>query len=150
MKIYVLGSSHFYKEMVACKDQLCALGYDGWIHPDYEAFARGDKQDIVERWRNGERAAIKRENNYLHEHYENILASDAVLIVNLEKQGVKNYIGGNVLMEMGQAYVNHKRIFFLNGMPTGLSYMDEIEAMDPICLNGNLVAIEPSKVLEQI
>ncbi len=141
MKIYVLGSSHFYKEMVACKDRLRELGYDGWIHPDYEAFARGDKQDIVTRWRNGERAAIKRENNYLNEHYGNILASDAVLIVNLEKQGVKNYIGGNVLIEMGQAYVNGKKIFFLNGMPEGLSYMDEIEAMDPICLNGDLAAI---------
>lgn len=144
MKIYVLGSSHFYKEMVACKDQLRALGYDGWIHADYEAFARGDKQDIVKRWRNGERSAIKRENNYLKEHYAHILESDAVLIVNLEKQGVKNYIGGNVLLEMGQAYVNNKKIFFLNGMPVGLPYLDEIEAMDPICLNGNLTAIPKS------
>lgn len=127
--------------MVDCKNNLCALGYDGWIHPDYEAFVRGEKQDIVDRWRKGERAAIKKENNYLREHYENILASDAVLIVNSEKNGVKNYIGGNVLMEMGQAYVNHKRIFFLNGMPAGLPYLDEIEAMDPICLSGDLSAI---------
>ncbi len=144
MKIYVLGSSHFYKEMVDCKDQLCALGYDGWIHPDYEAFARGEKRDIIDRWYKGERAAIKRENNYLMEHYEGILKSDAILIVNLEKKGVKNYVGGNVLMEMGQAYVNHKKIFFLNGMPAGFPYMDEIEAMDPICLNGDLTNISLS------
>ena len=45
-------------------------------------------------------------------------------------------------MEMSQAYVNHKRIFFLNGMPSGLTYIDEIEAMDPICLNGDLNKIE--------
>ncbi len=94
------------------------------------------------RWRNGERAAIKRENNYFHAHYKNILESDAVLIVNGEKQGIANYIGGNVLMEMSQAYVNHQKIFFLNGMPSGLPYMDEIEAMDPICLNGDLTKIE--------
>ncbi len=127
--------------MVNCKDQLCALGYDGWIHPDYEAFARGDKADIIDRWRKGEEAAIKRERNYFHDHYKNILASDAVLIVNHNKNGVKNYIGGNVLMEMGQAYVNHKKIFLLNGMPAGLPYMEEIEAMDAVCLNGNLAAI---------
>lgn len=44
-------------------------------------------------------------------------------------------------MEMGQAYVNNKKIFFMNGMPSGLPYMDEIEAMDPICLQGNLANI---------
>lgn len=102
---------------------------------------RGEKTDIVEKWRRGERAEVKRENNYLREHYANILASDAVLCLNPEKSGVKNYIGGNVLMEMGQAYVNRKKIFFLDGMPQGLPYMDEIEAMDPICLNGNLSVI---------
>lgn len=128
-------------EMVDAKNQLCALGFDGSIHPHYEAFVRGEKQDIITRWKNGEGAALKRENNYLHEHYKHILESDAVLIVNGEKHGIKNYIGGNVLMEMGQAYVNHKKIFFLNGMPSGLPYMPEIEAMDPICLHGDLVKI---------
>lgn len=141
MKIYVLGSTSFMEVMVDAKNQLCTLGYDGWIHPHYEAFVRGEKRDHVNRWENGERAALKRENNYFHEHYKNILDSDAVLVVNLEKHDTKNYIGGNVLMEMGQAYVNHKKIFFLNEMPSGLSYMDEIEAMDPICLQGELTKI---------
>ena len=31
---------------------------------------------------------------------------------------------------------------FLNEMPTGLPYMDEIEAMDPICLHGDLNNLE--------
>ena len=138
MKIYVLGSTSFMKEMVDATKELCVLGHDGWIHPHYEAFVRGEKPEHVARWQNGERAALKRENNYFREHYKNILESEAVLIVNLEKRGIENYIGGNVLMEMGQAYVNDKKIFFLNGMPLGLSYMDEIEAMDPICLQGDL------------
>jgi hypothetical protein len=138
MKIYVLGSTTFMKEMVDAKNQLCAFGFDGWIHPHYEAFVSGEKKEHLARWENGERAALKRENNYFHEHYKHILESEAVLIVNCEKHGIANYIGGNVLMEMGQAYVNHKKIFFLNGMPAGLPYMDEIEAMDPILLDGDL------------
>ncbi len=138
LNVYVLGSSRFMKEMVDVKNRLCELGYDGWIHKDYEAFVRGEKQDIVRRAFGGEHAAIKRENNYLKQHYNHILKSGVILFVNSEKNGIKNYIGGNVLMEMGQAYVNNKKIFFLNGMPTGLPYMDEIEAMDPICLNGDL------------
>ncbi len=142
MKIYVLGSSSFMKEMVDVKNQLCALGYDGWTHPHYEALVRGEKQEHLNRWRNGERAALKRENNYFHEHYKNILASNAILVVNSAKHNIENYIGGNVLMEMGQAYVNYKKIFFLHSMPSTLSYMDEIEAMDPICLIGDLSNIK--------
>ncbi len=142
MKIYVLGSTSFMKEMVDATNQLRELGHDGWIHPHYEAFVRGEMQDHVARWNNGEKAALKRENDYFREHYKNILESEAVLIVNLKKRGINNYIGGNVLMEMGQAYVNDKKIFFLNGMPSGLSYMDEIEAMDPVCLQGDLANID--------
>lgn len=142
MKIYVLGSSYFKEEMVTCSEELRKLGYEGWIHPDYEAFVRGEKQDIVGRWLKGEHAAVKRENNYLKTHYKHILESDAILIVNAEKNGIGNYIGGNVLIEMGQAYVHDKKIFFLYGMPEKSSYLDEIQCMDPVCLYGRLSDIE--------
>jgi hypothetical protein len=141
-KVYVLGSSHFKEEMVKCSEDLRKLGHDGWIHPDYEAFVRGEKQDIVNKWLNGEHAAVKRDNNYLKAHYKHILESDAILIVNAEKKGIKNYIGGNVLIEMGQAYVNNKKIFFLYDMPAQSPYLDEIQCMDPICLSGNLANIK--------
>jgi len=142
MKIYVLGSTTFRKEMVEAKDKLRELGYDGWIHPDYEAFVRGEKKEHIARWESGERAALKRENNYLKVHYKNILDSDAILIINLEKNGVKNYIGGNVLIEMGQAYVNNKKIYLLGDLPLESTYLDEIDSMDPICLKGDLTNIK--------
>jgi predicted RNA-binding protein with PUA domain len=62
--------------------------------------------------------------------------------VNNEKKGTKNYIGGNCLMEMGMAHVNFKKIFLLNNIPDNSSYLDEIIAMDPICLNGELKNIK--------
>jgi len=141
MKIYVLGSNSFMKEMVDTKNALCKVGFDGFIHPHYEELVRGERPGDMERLRNGERAAIKREYDYFREHYRHILQSDSVLIVNGEKRGIENYIGGNVLIEMGQAYVNDKRIFFLYGMPSGLTYQDEIEAMDPIPLHGDVSGI---------
>lgn len=55
-----------------------------------------------------------------------------------------NYIGGNCLMEMGMAYVNKKKIFLLNDIPQDVPYLDEIIAMDPICLRGNLKSISIS------
>jgi hypothetical protein len=144
MKIYVLGSNAFVRDMVKAKDGLRALGYDGWIHPEYEAWARGEKEDVVKRIAKSqsEHAAVKRENDYLRVHYRHILESDAILIVNNEKNGVKNYIGGNALIEMGQAYVNGKTIFLLGDIPTDLPYAAEIECMDPICLHGDLQNIK--------
>jgi hypothetical protein len=141
MKVYVLGSNSFVKEMVGCKNQLCDLGYDGWIHQDYEDHVNGKTVAFIEGALPGESAEFKRAHDYIRQHYAHILQSDAILIVNLEKKGIKNYIGGNCLMEMGMAYVNNKKIFLLNDIPTGASYIDEIIAMDPICLKGNLSAI---------
>ena len=81
------------------------------------------------------------ENDYFKEHYKHICESDAVLVVNDEKNGVKNYIGGNVLIELGQAYVHNKKIFFLNGITADVPYLDEIIALQPICLEGDLQTI---------
>ena len=41
-------------------------------------------------------------------------------------------------MEMGFAYVNNKKIYLKNSMPENVGYLDEIIAMSPICLEGNL------------
>ena len=137
MKIYVLGSNAFMHEMVATKNRLCELGYDGWIHPDYEELVAGKRDEQIAQWNSGEQAKVKKEHDYIRQHYRHIIESDAILFVNNIKNCIANYIGGNVLIEMGQAHVHNKPIYFLYGMPQGLSYMDEIIAMDPICLDGN-------------
>ena len=124
--------------MVESKSLLCDLGHEGHIHPDYEAHVKGEKLAFIESVQPGDDAEHRRKNDYFRAHYKNILESDAILVVNLEKKGMKNYIGGNVLIEMGQAYVNNKKIFLLNDIPMDLSYSDEIIAMDPICLHGDL------------
>jgi hypothetical protein len=142
MKIYVLGSNRFVKEMVAHAQKLRDLGLDGWIHPDYEAFVKGEKMDIWTRAHAGEHVQVKIENNYMKEHYHNIISSDAVLIINNEKDGKKNYIGPNVLMEMGQAYVNNKKIFLLNEVPFEVPHADEILTCEPICLHSDLSNIK--------
>ena len=138
MKIYVLGSNSFVKEMVHCKDELCHLGFDGWIHQDYQDHVDGKKKAFLDNASAEETAEWKRNNDYIRQHYKHILESDAILIVNSEKKGIKNYIGGNCLMEMGMAYVNNKKIFLLNDIPETSSYLQEIKAMDPVSLYGDL------------
>jgi len=140
MKIYVLGSNSFVVNMVACKDKLCEIGIEGSIHPDYEEHVKGNKKAFPDTVNHDtrEHADFKRSHDYIRQHYAHILENDGILIVNDEKKGKKDYIGGNCLMEMGMAYVNNKKIFLLNDIPAESAYLDEIEAMDPVALHGDL------------
>jgi nucleoside 2-deoxyribosyltransferase len=71
--------------------------------------------------------------------------SDAILVLNLTKKGIDNYIGGSTLMEMGFAYGHDKKIFLYNQIPERserIHYVDEIIDMKPIVLGGNLEFID--------
>jgi len=63
-----------------------------------------------------------------------------VLVANVERKGVKGYIGGNSFLEMGFAFVLNKPIYLLHEIPD-INYKDEIEAMIPIILNGDFLKI---------
>ena len=67
--------------------------------------------------------------------------ADAVLVLNLDKNGVKNYIGGNTLMEIGFAHVLNQKIFLWNPIPNIDYYKTEIEAMRPIVIDGEFSKI---------
>ncbi len=94
----------------------------------------------IKRIENGEQAQIKIDRDYIRQHYKHILESDAIFVVNLKKNNIENYIGGNVLIEMGQAYVNNKKIFLMNSIPN-VSYTDEIVALQPVVINGDFSRI---------
>jgi len=77
-------------------------------------------------------------------HYNLIKNSDAILVLNIDKKGIKNYIGGSTLMEMGFAYVYGKKIYLYNPIPERserIHYVDEIKDMDPIIINQDLSKI---------
>lgn len=67
---------------------------------------------------------------------------DAVLVLNYDKHGIKNYIGGNTLIEMGFAHYQHQKIFLLNPIPNIPFYKTEIEAMRPVIIYGDLSKIK--------
>jgi len=73
-------------------------------------------------------------------HYNLIEKSEAILVVNGDKRGIINYIGGKTFLEIGFAHILGKGIFLLNPIPK-LSYSDEIRAMNPIILNNDLSLI---------
>lgn len=83
------------------------------------------------------KVADKIKYDFIREHFRKIEKSQAVLILNWSKGRQKNYIGGNTFLEMGYAFALHKKIYLLNPIPE-VSYKVEIEAMQPIILNGDL------------
>lgn len=142
MKITICGSSAFKEKMIEYRDKLFAMGHEAIVHPDYEAFVKGEKQEIWNQVTNGEHAEAKKAQGYIKWYYNAICESDAILVLNFEKRGIKNYIGGNTLMEIAFAHVNNKKIFLLNPVPAEVSYADEIKAMYDEILDGDLRKIK--------
>lgn len=129
MKITLCGSSTFKEDMVYYKKRLNGMRHEAILHPHYEAFVKGEKQDLWKRVLK-EHAAVKKEQNYIMWYYNAIKNSDAILVINMDKKGQRFYIGGNTLMEIAFAYVNKKKIFLINPIPE-ISYKDELLAMEP-------------------
>lgn len=141
MKITVCGSIKFADKLVETYHQLEKLGHQPAMHKDMFKVADGTAPEIEEMKNGTEHYEIKRKYGYIKWWYESIKNSDAVLICNFDKKGIKNYIGGNTLMEIGFAYVGNKKVFLLNSIPKDVPYADEIKAMMGVELNGDLSKI---------
>ncbi len=74
-------------------------------------------------------------------YWELIKSSDAILVLNIRKKGIDNYIGGSTLMEMGFAYGHGRKIFLFNPVPERserMHYMDEILDLKPVIIDRDL------------
>lgn len=124
------------KEMVEVEKQLLTLGHEvvlpEFTH-DYAAMATIDRAH-TESIRN------KVQHDLIRAHFNKIQAGEAILVVNIERNNVIGYIGGNSFLEIGFAFVLNKPIYLLYPIPE-CSYRDEIEAMRPIVLAGDITKI---------
>jgi len=130
MKIVICGSMTFEKEILKFEKNLIKL--------DHKVIVPFSTKEII-----GKKAhdKLKVDRDLIRYYYHEIKKSDAIFVPNFTKNGIKNYIGGNTLMEIGFAYVLRKKIFLLNPIPK-MNYADEISAMKPIILNGDLGKIK--------
>jgi hypothetical protein len=79
--------------------------------------------------------------SFMKEHLDNISRSDAILVLNFDKNGIKNYIGGNTFAEIIFAFYAGKKIFLLNPAPDMSIFGDELKAVNPTIINGDLSLI---------
>lgn len=74
----------------------------------------------------------------MREHFKEVQNGDIILVINNEKHGQANYIGGNVLMEMALAFHLGKPIYIFNDIPETSPFLEEIIALGAIPLQGDL------------
>lgn len=141
MKITICGSSVFRKEKIEVKEQLMALGYEPMIDEWTEKLARGEAPELLAQI-NQEHSVVKKQYNFIKVYYDLIAASDAIIVCNYEKKWVKDYIGSNTFLEMWYAHVLGKKIFLLHNIPDQTYILEEVKAMDPIILHGDLSLIQ--------
>lgn len=137
MQVVVCGSMSHAKRMVELESELHALGHKVILPVFTHEYARMHSLDhiITESARN------KVQHDLIRDYYGKIRDSEGILVANEEKNGVQGYIGGNAFLEMGFAYVLEKQIYLLRGVPD-IPYADEIWAMEPIVLHGDLSRIQ--------
>ncbi len=136
MKILMICSKAFYKDIAPIKDKLEKNGHEielpnSYYEPDAEK----------ESWKLGEKAHSEFKAKMFRMSEERIANMDAVLTLNFDKNGKKNYIGGATFLEIYEAFRKHKKIFLYNDIPEGILY-DEIAGFSPIVIKGNLDLIK--------
>ena len=134
--------------MVEYRNRLMEMGHEAIIHPDYDKWVTGDEPEWVKRAEK-EHHKVKREYGFIKWYHDSIKNSDAILVLNFDKNGVKNYVGGNTLMEMGFAHVNDKRVFLLNSAPE-MGYREEILATTDKVINDDLTKVKPKTRLQNL
>lgn len=146
MKITICASIAFYKEMVDIKNALELLGHEVKLPPSELKNEEGKMMSVLDYYH--QRKSETRDDSLVWDikqeamrvHFEKIEWSDAILVLNYNKGGIDNYIGGNTFLEMGLAFYLNKKIYLLKGIPE-IAYKEEILGMKPKLILGDLSQI---------
>ena len=136
MKIGIIGSMQFTDKMIEVREQLRGLGHDAFLTDLHKAMVGKTADEI-------EKIKLYQKNNMdaIRAFWRMMQGADAVLVLNLDKNGIKNYVGGNTLMEIGFAHVLNQKVFLMNPIPEMPYCKTEIEAVKPVILYGDLTKI---------
>jgi hypothetical protein len=146
MRITLCASIAFYDDMQRIRSELEQLGHEVKIPPsdvsdedgkplpvkDYYTKRKNETDEKSWVWQRKEEA--------MRLHFGKVAWSDAVLVLNLDKNGVANYVGANTFLEMGIAFHMKKKIFLYNPIPE-IACKEEILGMRPEVIYGDLEKI---------
>ena len=130
MRILLICSKAFYHKLSEYKNDLESLGHEVympncWDAPETEAKFRGTSEHHLFK------AKMFRQSE------ETIKNMDAVLVLNFNKNGQENYIGGATFLEIYDAFRMNKKIYFVNDIPNNM-LKDELIGFNPIIVGEDL------------
>ena len=135
MKIWIICSKVFYGRIAPIKAELESRGHsitlpNSYDHPTLEQ----------ESWDQSPEEHVKFK-QHMFELSRGIAKNvDAALILNYEKHGIPDYIGGATFLEIYDAFCAGKKIYLMNDIPQGILF-DEIQGMNPTILHGDLTGL---------
>jgi hypothetical protein len=137
MRIGIVGSMHYVEKMLEARDFLNQMGHSAFLS-SLTATLVGKSDEEKERIKTHQ----KNNNDAIRDFWRLMQGSDAILVMNFDRHGIKNYVGGGMFLEIGFAHVLNQKIFMLNPIPDIKFYQSEIEAMKPIIINGDYSLIK--------
>lgn len=141
--ICICTSASFYKKSLDIEGQLKKHGFKVKMPFTAKVMERTGNYDIshYKIWykdsKNYNRKAYLMKN-----HFNKVVKSDTILVVNYRKNGLDGYIGGNTLMEAAIAFYFKKPIYILNNVSRDSPNYEEILGMRPIFIQGDLEKIK--------
>ena len=136
MRIGIIGSMHFSEKMLEVSEELKKLGHEPMLSNFVKSFPRknDEEKETIKLQQKFEENAMKRD-------WETMKQADALFVINLERHGIPNYIGGNTLFELAAGYFAGKKFFLYNPIPEIAYYQSELEALKPVIIDGDLSKI---------
>lgn len=132
MKIFIACSKHFYYRIPEIQIELEKSGHQISFPNSYEEPFKEEEMKKL-----SPEAHVQWKSEMLRRDKQNIEPNDAILILNFEKNGQLNYIGGATFLEIYKAWELKKLIFIYNDIPNNI-FKDELIGMNPIILNEDL------------
>lgn len=96
----------FAEQMLEMKEKLAKNGHQAFLtdlHKGFHGKTDTEKEHL--------KLKQKYNNDAIREFWRAMQGADGILVLNYDKNGIKNYIGGNTFLEMGFAHVLNQKYF---------------------------------------
>jgi len=133
MKVCICCSLTFTDEVLALAEELKQLGHEVLLPNSVIAGSIKDP--------NFDPVQAKISTGNVNKHIDKIRQSDAILVCNYDKKGIKDYVGANTFLEIAAAHYFGKPIFALRPLPDQPYINDEIQSFAIKVLDDDLKAL---------